>query len=131
MSLLFQDSLFLVSGYLNGEDNVSQGGYSGFAGVAGQLGKIAAYTTQQALALSKSSVGTLYGGLYPGRSVQVRIVCFKRQGSTCLLVYSGKLRGYSGCDERFRRCVRWCDSECSDKGQLRHHPGRGDRERSL
>lgn len=64
MTMLFTDSLFTVSGFLNNEDNAYQGGFDGFAGVVGQLGKIAAYTTQEIAALSKSSVGTLYGGLY-------------------------------------------------------------------
>lgn len=69
------NSLFLVSGYLNNEDNASQGGEAGLAGVPGQLGQVYTATFAQALALSKTSVGTLYGGLY-------QVVKFKSTSTT-------------------------------------------------
>lgn len=58
------ESLFLSQGFLNVEDSSSQGGYSGLAGVPGDLGHIAAYNRVFALQLSKASVGTCYAGLY-------------------------------------------------------------------
>lgn len=68
-------ALYLTSGFLNNEDNAYQGGSQGLAGVPGQLGLIVAATTAQALALSKTSVGTLYGGLY-------QVVQFKSTSTT-------------------------------------------------
>lgn len=58
------DSLFLTSGFLNVEDTSAQGGYSGLAGVPGDLGHVAAYNRTFALQLSKTSVGTCYAGWY-------------------------------------------------------------------
>ncbi len=69
------NSLFLTSGYLNNEDTAFQGGESGLAGVPGQLGQIFSATFAQALSLSKTSVGTLYGGLY-------QVVKFKSTSTT-------------------------------------------------
>lgn len=69
------NSLFLVSGFLNNEDNASQGGDAGLAGVPGQLGQVYAATFADALRLSKTSIGTLYGGLY-------QVVKFKSTSST-------------------------------------------------
>lgn len=58
------ESLWLSSGFLNVEDTSSQGGYSGQAGVPGDLGHIAAYNRVFALQLSKTATGTCYAGLY-------------------------------------------------------------------
>lgn len=69
------NALYLVSGNLNNEDNAYQGGDAGLAGVPGQLGQIFSATFTQALQLSKTSVGTLYGGLY-------QVVKFKSTSTT-------------------------------------------------
>lgn len=61
---MFSDSLFLVSGFLNAEDNANAGGYAGLAGVPGDLGVIAKINREAALRLSKIATGTLYAGLY-------------------------------------------------------------------
>lgn len=61
---MFSDSLFLVSGFLNAEDNVAQGGFAGLAGVPGDLGIIAKINREMALRLSKTTTGTCYAGLY-------------------------------------------------------------------
>ncbi len=60
-----QDNGFtLVSGYFNTEDNASAGGYSGLAGAPGELGQMVAIGDALALKMSKTTVGTLYGGIY-------------------------------------------------------------------
>jgi hypothetical protein len=60
---LFDGGFFLQSGFLNNEDNASAL-FTSLAGFQGQLGKIAAYSHSLASQMSKSTVGTLYGGLY-------------------------------------------------------------------
>lgn len=69
------NALYLTSGFLNNEDNAYQGGSQGLAGVPGQLGQVFSATFAQALALSKTSIGTLYGGLY-------QVVKFKSTSTT-------------------------------------------------
>lgn len=61
---MFDDSLFLASGFLNAEDTAAQGGIAGLGGVPGRLGRIAKINREFALALSKTATGTCYAGLY-------------------------------------------------------------------
>lgn len=58
------ESFFLTTGFLNVEDVAYPGGLAGLAGVPGDLGKICAINRVFALQYSKTSIGTLYAGLY-------------------------------------------------------------------
>lgn len=58
------NGLTLVTGALNAEDVAYAGGYSGLAGAPGELGQMVAIGDALALKLSKTSTGTLYGGIY-------------------------------------------------------------------
>lgn len=58
------NGLTLVSGFLNAEDVAYAGGFQGLAGAPGELGQMVSIGDALALKLSKTSTGTLYGGIY-------------------------------------------------------------------
>lgn len=80
---MFDNTLFLASGFLNAEDTVAQGGVAGLAGVPGRLGAIADITRELALSLSKLTTGTCYAGIYQIVQFAAVSTAAPARGSAC------------------------------------------------